>query len=40
MSLTVSFFVGFRIDNSDDNVRSDSVIRLNPVWQYAVDLEF
>ena len=36
---TVSFFVGFRIDNSNDKVQSNRVIRSNPVRRYVVDLE-
>ena len=39
VSSRVSFFVGFRVDSSDDRVRFDRVIRSNLVRQYAVNLE-
>ena len=39
MSLPVSFFVGFRIDCSNEKVCCDRVIRINLVYQYAADLE-
>ena len=39
MLLTVRFFVGFRVGSSDDKVRSDKVIRLNHIYQYAVHME-
>ena len=31
----ISFFTGFRIDNSYDKDRSDRVIRSNPIRLYA-----
>ena len=39
VSLTISFFVGFRINSSDDKVRFDRVIILNHIHWYVVDLE-
>ena len=37
--LTVSFFVSFRVSNSDDKVRYYRVIISNFVYQYAANLE-
>ena len=34
VSLTVSFFVSFRVNSSDDKVRFDIVIRPNHIHQY------
>ena len=34
MSSTISFFVGFRVDSSDDKVQFDKVIRSNPIHHY------
>ena len=39
MSSTVSFFMSFRIDGSDDKVRFDRVIRSNLVRQYITDMK-
>ena len=39
VSLTISFFVGFRINSSDDKVRSDRVIISNHIHRYVVDLK-
>ena len=36
---TVNFYMGFRIGNSDDKLRSDRIIKSNHVHQYAEDLE-
>ena len=40
MSLIVSFFMGFCVDSSNGNVRSDIILRSNPIRYYVVDLEF
>ena len=39
VSLTVSFYVGFCVSNSDDKVKFDTVIISNPVHRYAANLE-
>ena len=39
MSLTVSFFVGFYVDSSNDKIRFEIVIISNHVRQYVVDVE-
>ena len=35
----VIFFVGLRIDSSDDKIRSDIIIKSNHVYLYVADLE-
>ena len=35
----ISFFISVRVGSSDEKVRSDKVIRSNPIRQYAVDLK-
>ena len=35
----VSFFVGFLVGGSDDNVRSDRVIKSNLVRHFAINME-
>ena len=39
MSLTVSFFIGFRVGNLDGEFLSNKVISSNHVRQYATDLK-
>ena len=39
MSLTVGFFMDFRVGSSDGKIRSDKVIISNNVRWYVVDLE-
>ena len=39
MLSTISLFVSFRFDGSDDNVQSDRAIKLNPVGLYVANLK-
>ena len=39
VSSMVNFFVGFRVNSSNDKIRSNRVIRSNHIHQYVVDLE-
>ena len=40
VSSTISFFVGFQVDSSDDKVQSDKVIRSNPIHHYVGNVEY
>ena len=40
ISLKVNFFVYFRVNSSDDKIRSVRIIITNHIHQYEVDLEF